>query len=101
MDENALSTARLKQLLAEGLQALETKFFAYQGEVVEKKEVIPWEIRRKYLELALKVKGMLAPEKFEISGKDSGTIQTSDLSDDERKQLKDLARTVAAQETSK
>lgn len=44
IDKNALSEDRLKMLLIEGLEAIETKFFAYQGEVVEEKEVIPWEI---------------------------------------------------------
>jgi hypothetical protein len=74
LDENALSDCRLKGLLVDGLQAFETKFFAHQGAVVEEKTVIPWEIRRKYLEMALKVKGLFAPEKHELAGKDGSTI---------------------------
>lgn len=74
IDKNALSNAKLKNLLVEGLQALETKFFAHQGTVVTEKEVIPWEIRRKYLEMALKVKGLFAPEKHQITGDDGGPI---------------------------
>jgi len=58
IDKNALSEDRLKMLLIEGLDAFETKFFAYQGEVKDKRKIIPWEIRRKYLEMAFKVKEM-------------------------------------------
>lgn len=79
LDENALSSARLKELLAEGLQAHETKFFSNQGEIVTEKQVIPWEIRRKYLEMALKVRGMFAPDKHEITGKDGGAIDLTAL----------------------
>jgi len=79
LDENALSTTRLKELLAEGLQAFETKFFAHQGEVVTEREVIPWEIRRKYLEMALKIRGMFAPDKHEITGKNGGAIDLTTL----------------------
>jgi hypothetical protein len=55
VDENALSEGRLKMLLIDGLQAFETKFFAHKGEVVTEKTVVPWNVRRKYLELAFKV----------------------------------------------
>ncbi len=79
LDENALSSARLKQLLAEGLQAFETKFFAHQGEVITEKEVIPWGVRQKYLEMALKVKGLFAPEKHELTGKDGTAIDLTTL----------------------
>jgi len=58
IDKNALSEDRLKLLLIEGLGALETKFFSYQGEVTDRRKVIPWEIRRRYLEMAFKVKDM-------------------------------------------
>lgn len=77
IDEEGLSEIKLKLLLIEGLQALETKFFAFQGEVVEEKEVIPWHVREKYLELALKVKGMFAPEKKELTGPGGGPIEHS------------------------
>lgn len=75
LDESALSDAKLKKLLAEGLQAFETRFFAYQGSVITEKTVIPWEIRRKYLEMALKVKGLFAPEKHQITGKGGGPLE--------------------------
>ena len=55
INESALSKSRLKLLLTDGLEALETKFFAFRGMVIDEKEVIPWDIRRKYLELAFKV----------------------------------------------
>ena len=59
LDEEGLSDTRLKELLLQGLYATETRFFAYQGAIVTTKEVIPWEVRRRYLEMAMKMKGML------------------------------------------
>jgi phage terminase small subunit len=56
IDENALSDVKLKKLLIEGLEAIETRFFAHKGEVVTEKTVIPWDIRRKFLELAFRLK---------------------------------------------
>jgi hypothetical protein len=79
LDERGLSEARLKELLVDGLQAYETKFFQKDGKVVETRTAIPWEIRRKYLEMAMKIKGMFAPEKHEIFGKDGGAIDLTAL----------------------
>jgi hypothetical protein len=65
MDEEGLGESNLKTLLLSGLQAVETKFFAHEGRVVDIREVTAWETRRRYLEIAMKVKGMFAPEKHE------------------------------------
>jgi len=79
IDSQGLSEARLKELLVDGLTAFETKFFQKNGKVTETKTVIPWEVRRKYLEMAMKVKGMFAPDKLELSGRDGGPIDLTTL----------------------
>ena len=68
-DEHGLSEAKLKSLLIEGLNCTETKFFSHQGKVTETKNVVPLEIRRRYLEMALKVRGLFAAEKHEVTGR--------------------------------
>ncbi len=50
------------------MEAKETKFFAHQGKVVETEEVEALGIQRQYTEMAVKVKGIFAPEKKEHSG---------------------------------
>jgi hypothetical protein len=75
MDENGMSEAQLKIKLMQGLDAFETKFFAYQGEVVTKEEVIPWGVRHDFLKLAMTAKGMLT-NKHELTGKNGGPIKT-------------------------
>jgi phage terminase small subunit len=66
LDEEGLSEKHLKRKLFEGLDAHETKFFAHQGEVIETHDVRAWGIQHRYLELAMRVKGMLN-DKLEIS----------------------------------
>jgi phage terminase small subunit len=51
---------KIAQRVNEGLDAMETKFFQFQGEVQEARDVIAWSERRQYAELAAKLKG-LAP----------------------------------------
>lgn len=65
--------------MIEGLNCAETKFFSHQGKVIETKDVIPLETRRRYLEMALKVKGLFAAEKHEITGKGGGAIDLTAL----------------------
>jgi phage terminase small subunit len=66
LDENELSETRLKQLLVEGLEAKETKFFSHEGLVTEAREVVAWGPRRAFLDMALKVKGLYAPERHAV-----------------------------------
>jgi len=42
----------------EGLDAMETRFFQFQGEVTEARNVIAWGERRAYAELAARLKGL-------------------------------------------
>lgn len=59
LDEEGLSENALKQHLLAGLDSIETKFFQHEGKVTDTVEVIPWGIRKQYLELAMKMKKML------------------------------------------
>ena len=70
LDEYGLSENALKIKLLSLMKAKETKFFAFQGEVIEQIEVEALETQRKTLDMALKVKGMNAPTKHEFTGKD-------------------------------
>lgn len=51
---------KIAQRINEGLDAMETKFFQFKGEVTESRRVIAWGERRQYAELAARLKG-LAP----------------------------------------
>lgn len=66
VDKEGLTESYLKALLFEGLHCMETKFFSYEGKITEIREVIPWGERRRFLELAMRLKGMLT-EKIELT----------------------------------
>jgi O6-methylguanine-DNA--protein-cysteine methyltransferase len=51
---------KIAKRINEGLDAMETKFFQFQGEVTESRNVVAWGERRQYAELAARLKG-LAP----------------------------------------
>jgi hypothetical protein len=80
LDENGLSEAALKTKLLSLLHAKESKFFSAPvkdektGIVTDifVKEIVvdALEIQRRTLDMALKVQGMYAPEKWEHTGKD-------------------------------
>ncbi len=61
------------RLLAEGMKAKETKFFAKDGIVTDEREVIAWGARHAFMELAQKVHGHL-PERMELTGEDGGEL---------------------------
>jgi hypothetical protein len=64
-----LSDNTLKIKLLKLLEAKETKFFQYQGEVTDQREVEASEIQLKTLDMILKIKGMYASKKRELTGK--------------------------------
>ncbi len=70
LDENALSEAALKAKMLSLVNAKEIKFFSEKGVVTDQREVEAIETQRKTLDMALKVKGMYAPERHEHTGKD-------------------------------
>ena len=60
----------MKAKTVELLNAKETKFFACQGKVINKEEVEALDVQLKALGLAMKLKGLNAPEKHthEVDG---------------------------------
>ena len=68
--ENGLSEDALKLKLIELLNAKETKFFQKDGEVKGQVDVEALGVQIKALDMAMKVKGMYAPEKKKVSFED-------------------------------
>jgi len=60
LEDEGLTENRLKFKLLRLLDAKETKFFAHEGKVTDKREVEALGIQVKALELAMKTKGMLS-----------------------------------------
>ena len=70
LDENGLSENALKLKLLSLMEAKEVRFFSNFGIVTDEREVDAIETQRKTLDMALKVQGMNAPTKHELTGKD-------------------------------
>ncbi len=72
MDEEGLTKCRIKAKIVSLMEAKETKFFAHNGKVTDEREVEAHGIQGKMAELGAKVKGLLAPQRFEhsLSGDD-------------------------------
>jgi len=79
MDDVGLSENQLKIKLVGLMEAKETKFFHFQGEVTDSREIEALEIQRKTLDMALKVRGLYAPKKRELSGKDGKPLEITTL----------------------
>jgi hypothetical protein len=58
---------KIAQRVAEGLDAIETKFFQQDGKVTDQRDVISWSERRQYASLAAEYGGYFSPQ-VEISG---------------------------------
>lgn len=54
---HGVTEAKISQRLGEGLDAMETKFFAHEGEVTDERDVVNHGERRKHLVMALEVLG--------------------------------------------
>lgn len=68
LEENGLSDNALKGKLVQLLDAKETKFFQKDGKVMQVVEVESLGVQQKALDMALKVKGLYAPEEHNIKG---------------------------------
>lgn len=79
MDDVGFSDNRLKAKLISLLDAKETKFFQFRGSVTEEREVEALSIQLKALNIAMKAKGMFAPEKKEVAGKDGKPLVITTL----------------------
>src|SRR5207244_11999145 len=55
----------LVRRIAEGLNAKETKLAQYEGEYTDERYLVSWSERRRYAELACKLRGLLI-EKIEV-----------------------------------
>lgn len=71
VDEIGLSDTKIKLKIAEGMEAKETKFFAFQGKVVDQIDVEALGIQKQYAEMAAKVKGLFAPIEIRVKDLDS------------------------------
>ena len=60
-----IPNAKLVQRIAEGLNAKETKLAQYEGEYTDERYLVSWSERRRYAELACKLRGLLI-EKIEV-----------------------------------
>jgi hypothetical protein len=63
----------LVQRIAEGLDARKTKFACFEGDFTDKRSMVDFEARRRYVELACKLMGYLK-EKVEISTEDNAPV---------------------------
>ena len=68
LDEVGLSDTTLKLKVKELMSAKETKFFANLGRVGDSREVEALEIQRRATDMAIKIKGMYAADKLDVSG---------------------------------
>ncbi|MEJ2279472.1 MAG: hypothetical protein P8Y70_17275 [Candidatus Lokiarchaeota archaeon] len=75
---------RGKAAVLELLEAKDTRFFQKDGKVVTEREVESLATQIKALDMALKVKGMYAPERRELTGADGKPLFEMD-----QKALKD------------
>lgn len=57
--ESRLPMAKLANRLIEGLDAIDTKFFAHEGQVIDQKDVVYWTERRRYAETLARILGAL------------------------------------------
>jgi len=78
LDDHGFSEARLKIKVLDLMEAKETKFFAHEGIVTDQRDVEALGIQVKALDMALKVKGLFAPEKLEHSGSVATKIELTD-----------------------
>jgi len=69
--KNELTDDAIKARIAAGMNAKETKFFAYQGEVITEIEVDALETQRRYVDMAARVKGIYAPTEINIAELDA------------------------------
>jgi hypothetical protein len=89
---SGLSTDKIRGVLMTGvfggMACKKTIFFQHQGAVTETHEVIDRGLQAKYVEMAMKYKGMFAPDRIEHSGPGGGPIQSANLNVD----LKDFLK---------
>ncbi len=73
MDRMGLSEGRLMKTLDDGINAMKTEVAKYQGGIEDEKDYIDLPTRKTYLELALKIRGLLL-DKLHLSGQVSDEL---------------------------
>ena len=71
--ERRIPEAKLVQRIAEGLDAVETRLAQYKGKFTSGQRLVAWESRRRYVELACKLKGYLV-EWVQLSNSEEGPL---------------------------
>lgn len=77
LNEEGLTPAKIKAKLTQLAEAKQTEFFAYQGMVVDEREVPALGIQIQAAKLAAKVLGMEAPRKHELAGMDGKGLEVT------------------------
>lgn len=70
------SPEKIAQRINEGLDAVETKFFQFEGIVTDHRDVVAWSERRMYADLAAELKGMKRSQKVE-GGNTTNVVRVS------------------------
>lgn len=60
---NTIPAKKIAQRIMEGLDAVETKFFQFEGVVTDSRDVIAWGERRAYAQLAAEYGGRVVPQR--------------------------------------
>ena len=68
-----IPSSMLVQRIAEGVDARKTKFASFESDFTDKRSMVDFEVRRRYVELACKLMGYLK-EKVEISTEDNAPV---------------------------
>lgn len=74
LEKAGITAEYLAEKLKEELEAEETKFFSYQGVVVEKKNIVAWGVRQRARESANELRGDFPAKRTEIGGIDGKDI---------------------------
>ena len=78
LEKHGITEEYLALKLKRELNAKETKFFQFQGEVVTEKNVVAWDVRQRARMDAHKLRGDYPADKHELTGADGGPIEYTD-----------------------
>ena len=76
LEKQRINPATLAEELADHLRATKQHVFCYKGDIVLSDPMVDWQTRGRALELAIKLWGMMPPDRREVSGPDGGPIQS-------------------------
>lgn len=76
LEKQGINPSTLAEELADHLKATKQQVFCYRGDLVLSDPMVDWQTRGRALELAIKLWGMMPPDRREVSGPDGGPIQS-------------------------